>query len=988
MTRQVPSSGNVRSFVLASATAACAVGIFIADTITRLEIAIGMLYVAVVLMAARLCQPRGLVLVSLGCTGLIVLSSVLSPPSGPEYTALINASLSILAIAVTTFFIVQNQSAEAHLREQADFLDLTHDAVFSRGLDGTITYWNRGAEELFGWNRTEALGKLSHQLLKKDFPSSLEEANAELLRTGRWEGELVCEKRDGTRIDVASRWSLQRDKDGRPVAVLETNNDVSERKRAEALLRESEEQWREVFEHNPVMYFMVDATSTVLSVNAFGAAQLGYAVNELVGQSMLKVFLEADREFVRRNVTVCLEKPGQPIGWEIRKLRKDGSALWVRENAKAVRRAENQLIVLIACEDITERKRAADALRQSEMYLAEAQRISKTGSFGWSVDSGEIIWSEETFRIFECDQAMRPTLELVRQRIHPEDRALVQRLLDRVSHEGQDWDLEHRLLMPDGSVKDVHAAAHAVKDASGKLEFFGAVTDVSAQKRAEVALRRSEAYLAEAQRLSHTGSWAWNVATREVLHWSQEQYRICGLDPDAGIPAWEEVQQYIHPEDRARCLDSIDRAIREKTDCELDYRSVFPDGTVRYIHSAGHPLFSTSGDVVEFVQTGMDITDRKRAEYLIAQVFEMSPDGISIVGKDYRYRRVNPIYEKNWKLPAERLVGMHLADLLGMEVFEHDVKPRLDRCFAGEEVSYAEWFTNEFGRRFLAVSYSPLRPSSEEVEAALAITRDLTEHMLAAEALQQAQAELVRITRVTALGELAASIAHEVNQPITAVVTNAGTGLRWLAAQPPDLDEARQTFERIIKAGNRASDVIGRIRALVKKAPVLKDRLDINETILEIVALTRSEGERHRVSLQTQLAGDLPLIQGDRIQLQQVILNLIVNALEAVSGVSEGPRELLITSGKDAAKGVLVAVRDSGTGLDSVSLERVFEAFYTTKPDGMGMGLAISRSIIEAHGGRLWATPNVPRGAVFWFTLAVEDRSSPPVVDDGSASTN
>ncbi len=526
------------------------------------------------------------------------------------------------------------------------------------------------------------------------------------------------------------RWFLVRaeplrDQRGNIVKWYGSSTDIEDRKRATEALRESEEQWREVFEHNPVMYFMVDATGTVLSVNAFGAAQLGYTVGELVGQSVLNVFFEKDREFVQKNLAACSENPGQSNGWEVRKIRKDGTVLWVRENAKAVRRAGNQLIVLIACEDVTERKRAEDALRQSEMYLAEAQRISRTGSFGWRVANGELFWSEEIFRIFEYDRATKPALELVLQRTHPEDRAAVQRLLERVSDDGKDWELERRLLMPDGSVKYIHAVAHAVNDAPGKLEFVGAVMDVTATRRAE-------------------------------------------------------------------------------------------------------------------------------------------------------------------------------------------------------------------------------------------------------EQLNLARAELARVTRVTTVGELTAAIAHEVNQPLTGLVTSGNACLRWLAGETPDLEAARRAVERMINDGSRAGEVIGRIRAMVRKSPPRRDTLNINETIMEVIALIRSEVQRNCISLRTELSNDLPLVPGDRIQLQQVVLNLIVNAIEAMSGVSHLQRELSVASVQDGSNGVLVTVRDSGTGLDRTSLDRLFEAFYTTKADGMGMGLAISRTIIEAHGGQLWAAPNEPQGAIFRFRLPTD----------------
>ena len=237
-------------------------------------------------------------------------------------------------------------------------------------------------------------------------------------------------------------------------------------------------------------------------------------------------------------------------------------------------------------------------------------------------------------------------------------------------------------------------------------------------------------------------------------------------------------------------------------------------------------------------------------------------------------------------------------------------------------------------------------------------------------ALRQVQAELAHVTRVTTLGELAASIAHEVNQPIAAVVTNAEAALRFLGRHPPDLEEVREGLHSIIKDANRAGDVIGRIRELMKKAPPRKDRMDINEAIHEVIELTRGEAVKSGASVQTALGEGLPLIEGDRVQLQQVALNVIINAVQAMSD-AEGPRELTITTAQAEPNGVLVAVKDTGPGLAPASLEQLFAPFYTTKPGGLGMGLSISRSIVEAHGGRLWVTANPPRGVVFQFTLPV-----------------
>jgi C4-dicarboxylate-specific signal transduction histidine kinase len=241
---------------------------------------------------------------------------------------------------------------------------------------------------------------------------------------------------------------------------------------------------------------------------------------------------------------------------------------------------------------------------------------------------------------------------------------------------------------------------------------------------------------------------------------------------------------------------------------------------------------------------------------------------------------------------------------------------------------------------------------------------------------REVEMELAHANRVATMGQLSASIAHEVNQPLAAAVTHAQAALRWLGARPPDLEEARRAVGRIVKEGDRASDVIGRIRALVKKAPPRKDDFEINEAIREVIALTRGEVMKNNVSVQTQLAEGLPLIQGDRVQLQQVILNLIINAVEAMSGLSKGSRELLIATGNDASGGVLVAVQDSGPGLNPESFERLFDSFYTTKPGGMGMGLSICSSIVEAHGGRIWATPNAGPGITVQFTLPINDQAT------------
>lgn len=374
--------------------------------------------------------------------------------------------------------------------------------------------------------------------------------------------------------------------------------------------------------------------------------------------------------------------------------------------------------------------------------------------------------------------------------------------------------------------------------------------EISERKFAEEKLRLSEAYLAEAQRITHTGSWAWQVAGRDAVHLSEEWYRIYGFDPEQGAPTWEQRLQRIHPEDRSKWLEAVDRAISEKSDYEVGFRILLPDGVVKHLHSVGHPVLNPSGDLLQFVGSSTDFTHRKQSE----------------------------------------------------------------------------------------------------------------------EALREAQADLARISRVTTMGELTASLAHEVNQPIAAAVTDANTCLRWLTREQPDLAEARAAASRVVKDATRASDIINRIRSLFKKGTPQRELVDINELVRGMIVLLRSEAGRYSISIRTELSDDLPRIMGDRVQLQQVLMNLMVNSIEAMKDV-DGSRELAIKSLLADNQQVVVSVADTGVGLPPQHDDQIFGAFFTTKRDGTGMGLRISRSIVESHGGRLWAAQNPPRGATFHLTL-------------------
>ncbi len=439
-------------------------------------------------------------------------------------------------------------------------------------------------------------------------------------------------------------------------------------------------------------------------------------------------------------------------------------------------------------------------------------------------------------------------------------------------------------------------------------------------------------------------------------------------------------------DDRAELLASLDRiVVSETVDAFVEQLVAIAEGRAFFeaetvlqtlkgerltvLFTITFPASSARFDSV--LVTVTDITERKQAEYLTRQVFESSPDAVAVIGRNYRYQQVNPVYERNWSMPAETIVGMHVAELRGGDAFEQALKANLDRCFAGEQVSYGEWLTTAVGRVYHVRTYTALRSPSNEVNAALVISRDLTQHMLAVEELQKAQAELAHVARVTTLGELAASIAHEVKQPLAAIVADAHASLNWLAGARPDLERVREALEAIVTDGHRAAEVVQRIRQLATKSAPHKARLDINGVIRDVVPLVRAELLRHQVSLQLELAPQLPQALADRVQLQQVILNLVMNGIEAMASVGDRLRELIVRSGPHERDQLMVAVHDTGVGIEPNTVDELFSAFYTTKSGGMGMGLSISRSIVEAHGGRLWATPNEPHGAVFQFSLPV-----------------
>jgi PAS domain S-box-containing protein len=535
-------------------------------------------------------------------------------------------------------------------------------------------------------------------------------------------------------------------------------------------------------------------------------------------------------------------------------------------------------LALTVCWLSASRRRAEEALRESEQRwrnLTEAlpQLVWGAGPDG-ACDYFSTQWTTYT-GISESGLLGWAWMEA----LHPDDREPTRQFWTESVAGRQPYDVEYRIRRSDGTYGWFKTRGTPIRDTEGRIvKWFGTCTDISDRKRVEQALkdqdqelrqardlleikvmertkelRRSEAYLEEAQRLSKTGSWARVSATGEMRYWSEECYRVLGFEPQDGLPRFETFLQHVHPDDQRKVWETAERAGREKVDYEVDYRIVHPGGDVRDIHTVGHPVLTPSGDVVEFVGTVMDVTERRQAE-------------------------------------TER------------------------------------------------------------------------------ERLRQVQADLAHINRATTMGELTASLAHEINQPIAAAATDARTCLRWLAREQPDIGEARESAERMVNAVTRAADIISRLRQLFKKGAPQTSLVDVSEVIQEMVVLLRSEASRHSVLILTELSEVLPRVVADRVQLQQVLMNLMLNGIEAMQDTKSGG-QLTIRSLRGEGGQALISVSDTGKGLPPDRADQIFNAFFSTKAQGTGMGLSISRSIIESHGGRLWATSNSGRGATLNFTL-------------------
>ena len=653
---------------------------------------------------------------------------------------------------------------------------------------------------------------------------------------------------------VHSQGDVKKDASGRPFQMFGTIQDITDRKRAEDKIREQEAELRQIVDLAPRLVTVFGPNRERLYANRILLDYLGISLDEWRQRPDSNEFLHPDdRERVVAHSARALSS-GASYELEFRVRKSSGNYRWFFTRFSPVRDDKGQIIRwYVAATDIEDRKRAEEALQQSQFYLAEGQRLAHMGS--WALNSSGCFeyWSQELFRIYGLDpQKGVLTLEQFLATVHPADRDFMAETIRKMLAECSGCDVKTRIVRPDGELRYIRCVGVSVAEGEVSKGFLGTAIDITEQELLTQESERRQTHLTEAQKLTHTGSWAWRLPDRNAVEVSEEWYRIYGFDPALGAPTWKEYFERVHPEDRFKWKGTIERAIVEKADYDLEFRILLTNGMVKWIRTVGHPVLSNTGDLEQFVGSSTDITALKSAE-------------------------------------QER------------------------------------------------------------------------------EKLRQLEADLAHIDRVSTLGEMAASLAHEIKQPISAAITSANSCVEWLAHEPPNLDRARAAAAKIDKYGNRAAEIIDRIRSLYKKSPPQRELVDVNAIIEEMLTLLKGEATRASVAMCTDLSADLPKIMVDRVQLQQVFMNLMLNGIEAMA---DSGGELTVKSEVQDVQ-LQFSVSDTGVGLPTEKMDQIFSAFFTTKPQGSGMGLAISRSIVESHGGQLWATANNGLGATFHFTLPV-----------------
>jgi PAS domain S-box-containing protein len=683
-----------------------------------------------------------------------------------------------------------------------------------------------------------------------------------------------------------------------------------------------------------------------------------------------------DREFMASLIKGMV---AEGLGCDVTKriVRPDGELRHIRcVGAPVVENGALKRIVGSAI-DVTEHELLTQELRRREAYLAEAQRLSHTGSFGWKPSSGENVWSDETYRIFEYDPATEITLDMIVERVHPEDRNLVLELIDRASTSGGAIDCEYRLLFPDDRVKYVRVLARPLGTVSDDLEFAGAVIDITEAKRAEEKIRLSERELRTIIEImpAYMGT---SLPDGTVDFLSQSWLDYSGQTrEEAGGWGWTTI---LHPDDVDRVLANWQAGVASGKPVEQEFRCRRADGTYHWFLNRSLPLRDDEGKIVKWYGILFDVNSLKDTEHALQTrehqlvgIIETIPSMLWSLSPTGEPTHLSKRFLEYFGAPFEEFVNRGWVSLIHPDDREETAKVFVHAIEAGEPFGSINRLRRADGEfRWHHTMGEPLRDPHGTIIQWYGLSIDIDERKRAEDHLRDTRIKLNTASKIATVAELSASIAHELNQPLMAVHGNAQAAKRWLAANPPDLTQTNASIERILRDIRSADETMQHIRALFKSEPYEKNDESVLDIIRESLRFVHEGPNNREVRIDWSIEDNLPRICVDRIQTQQVFINLISNAIEATDGRANRAN-ILLRAFVTQEDEVVVQVIDNGTGLEDT--EKIFDAFMTTKEKGMGIGLAISRSIVEAHGGRLWAESNPDHGgATFSVALPVSSK--------------
>jgi len=789
------------------------------------------------------------------------------------------------------------------------------------------------------------------------------------------------------RFDGVYRWFENR---GRPLvgeggAILAWHvllTDVDDRKRAEEAVRASELNLRQQSETFPQMLWSATPAGNIDYCNERLLDYSGLTAAEVKDGGWVNLLHPDDREPTAAVWMRCIAT-GDPYSVEVRHFRlADQTYRWNLTMALPLRDGEGSIVKWYgSCVDIHDRKLAEEGLKASERHLQLT--IDTIPALAWSAhEDGTADFFSQQYLDYVGQSRERLCGWQWTGLVHPDDLAGLAATWESCRVAGRGAEVEARLQGHDGVYRWFLFKTSPLRDECGAIvKWYGVNTDIEDMKRAEQALsarertlREAHDHLSQAQRLSQTGSFTTDVHA-DTHTWSEELYRILEYERKE-VPAFRAFRDRVHPEDIAAFDAGFKRAMAGRSDFDEVFRIVTPRGNTKHLHAVAH-FMPGSADRPIVIGSIQDITNSKHAEdelrrreTLLATAERISETGSfswdlsnnKLVWSPQMYR-IHELDEGLEPVYPNLLATVHPDDL-------QKIDERTKRAFQGEgspDDSY-RLLMHDGRTKYLRTAYQVIRHEDGRLES-FGVAQDVTRRRLAEDSLDRLRSELAHVTRTMSLGQLAASITHEVNQPLSGIITNASTCLRMLAADPPDIEGAIKTAQRTIRDGNRASEVTRRLRGLFRKQDFVPEPFDLNDAAQEVIAICAHDLQRRRIAMSVQLDSALPPVRGDRVQLQQVILNLVLNAADAMDGVEDRPRQIVVETAKAAPGLAQMTVRDTGRGVATEDLGKIFEAFYTTKADGMGIGLSVSRSIIERHEGKLSASANEGPGTNFFFSV-------------------